>query len=97
MRVLGISPLDKDSTVTLVDDGKVVFAAGEERFSRVKLQDGFPWRALQAAVQYAGLETAEIDCVTYPFFTSAEETRLFRGNLGCRAGLHRRWWHGGAT
>ena len=81
MRVLGISPLDKDSTVTLVDDGKVVFAAGEERFSRVKLQDGFPWRALQAAVQYAGLETAEIDCVTYPFFTSAEETRLFRGNL----------------
>ena len=81
MRVLGISPLDKDSTVTLVDDGTVVFAAGEERFSRVKLQDGFPWRALQAAVQYAGLETAEIDRVTYPFFTSAEETRLFRGNL----------------
>ena len=31
MKVLGISPLDKDSTVTIVDDGKVTFAAGEER------------------------------------------------------------------
>jgi carbamoyltransferase len=81
MRVLGISPLDKDSTVTLVNDGRIVFAAGEERFSRVKLQDGFPWRALQAALEFAGLEFAEIDCVVYPFFTSAEETRLFRGNL----------------
>jgi carbamoyltransferase len=81
MRVLGLSPLDKDSTVTLVNDGRIVFAAGEERFSRVKLQDGFPWRALQAALEFAGLEFAEIDCVAYPFFTSAEETRLFRGNL----------------
>ncbi len=53
MRVFGISPLDKDSTVTIVEDGRIVFAAGEERFSRVKLQDGFPWHALQAAVQYA--------------------------------------------
>ncbi|MGH7006628.1 MAG: carbamoyltransferase N-terminal domain-containing protein, partial [Alphaproteobacteria bacterium] len=73
MRVLGISPLDKDSTVTIVEDGRIVFAAGEERFSRVKLQDGFPWLALQAGLQYAGIEASEIDSVTYPFFTSAEE------------------------
>ena len=45
MKVLGFSPLDKDSTVTLIEDGRIMFAAGEERFSRVKLQDGFPWRA----------------------------------------------------
>ena len=42
MKVLGISPLDKDSTVTLVEDGSITIAAGEERFTRVKLQDGFP-------------------------------------------------------
>ena len=34
MKVLGISPLDKDSTVTLVEDGRILFAAGEERFTR---------------------------------------------------------------
>ena len=46
MKVLGISPLDKDSTVTIVEDGVIRYAAAEERFTRVKLQDGFPWRAL---------------------------------------------------
>ena len=51
MKVLGISPLDKDSTVSLVEDGRILFAAGEERFTRVKLQDGFPWRALEAALE----------------------------------------------
>ena len=32
MNVLGISPLDKDATASLVVGGKVVFAAAEERF-----------------------------------------------------------------
>ena len=44
MIVLGISPLDKDATVSLVANGKVLFAAGEERLTRNKLQDGFRWR-----------------------------------------------------
>ena len=42
MKVIGLSPLDKDSTVTMVEDGEITYAAGEERFTRVKLQDGFP-------------------------------------------------------
>ena len=41
MKVLGLSPLDKDSTVTLIEDGAITYAAAEERFTRVKLQDGF--------------------------------------------------------
>ena len=36
MRVIGISPLDKDATASIVEDGKILYAAGEERFSRVK-------------------------------------------------------------
>jgi carbamoyltransferase len=81
MRVLGISPLDKDSTVTIVEDGRLSFAAAEERFTRVKLQDGFPWRALQAGMEATGLEAKDFDAVTYPFFGWEEETRLFRSNL----------------
>jgi Predicted carbamoyl transferase, NodU family len=81
MIVLGISPLDKDATVSLVINGKVVFAAGEERFTRVKLQDGFPEQALRAGVQYAGIRVQDIDIVAYPFFDSQRESQLFTKNI----------------
>jgi carbamoyltransferase len=81
MKVLGISPLDKDSTVTLVEDGAITYAAAEERFTRVKLQDGFPWRALEDALQSTGTKVSEIEKVVYPFLTYDEETRLFERNL----------------
>jgi carbamoyltransferase len=81
MIVLGISPLDKDSTVSLLENGKVLFAAGEERFSRNKLQDGFPAEALQAALDYAGICLADIDVVAYPFFDWQRETQLFTKNI----------------
>jgi carbamoyltransferase len=81
MRVLGLSPLDKDSTVTIVEDGEIAYAAAEERFSRVKLQSGFPWRALQDAFDRTRLGPDDIDVVSYPFFTWDEETKLFRKSL----------------
>jgi carbamoyltransferase len=81
MKVLGISPLDKDSTVTIVEDGVIQYAAAEERFTRVKLQDGFPWRALEDALDRTGTKPEEIDRVVYPFLTFDEETRLFERNL----------------
>jgi carbamoyltransferase len=81
MKVLGISPLDKDSTVTLVEDGVITYAAAEERFTRTKLQDGFPWRALEDALERTGTKVEEIDRVVYPFLTFDEETRLFERNL----------------
>ena len=68
MIILGISPLDKDSTVSIVQDGKVLFAAGEERFTRNKLQSGFPTEALQAGLKYTGISVQDIDVVAYPFF-----------------------------
>jgi carbamoyltransferase len=81
MKVLGVSPLDKDSTVSLMEDGRMLYAAAEERFTRVKLQDGFPWRALEDALQRTGTTVDQIDCVTYPFLPWEEETRLFQRNL----------------
>lgn len=81
MKVLGISPLDKDATVSIVENGKVLFAAGEERFTRVKLQDGFPTESLEAALRYTATSPAEIDVVAYPFFDWRKETELFTKNL----------------
>jgi carbamoyltransferase len=81
VKVLGLSPLDKDSTVTIVEDGKITYAAAEERFTRVKLQNGFPWRSLEDALERTGTRAEDIDKVVYPFLTYDEETRLFEKNL----------------
>ena len=81
MRVLGISPLDKDSTVAIVEDGEILFAAGEERFSRTKQQDGFPQQALEKALAWTGLKLSDMDQVCYPFLTWENEQRLYLDNL----------------
>jgi len=81
MKVLGISPLDKDSTVSIVEDGHVLFAAGEERFSRNKQQSGFPRLALEKALSYTGLSMSDFDQVCYPFLTAENEQKLFTKNL----------------
>ncbi len=76
MRVIGISPLDKDSTVSFLEDGRVLFACGEERLSRVKLQSGFPDRALKLAFARTGWTPESVDAVAYAFFDWREEGRL---------------------
>lgn len=81
MKVLGISPLDKDATAAIVEDGKVLYAAGEERFSRVKQQDGFPRLAIQDALEKTGLRAEDIDIVAYPFLTSKNEEKVFTANM----------------
>jgi carbamoyltransferase len=78
MRVLGISPLDKDSTVSFMEDGQVLFACGEERLSRVKLQHGFPHRALRLGLERTGWQPGSIDAVAYAFFDGAGEADLMR-------------------
>ena len=88
MRVLGISPLDKDATVSFVEDGRVLFACGEERLSRKKLQDGFPHRALQLGLEKTGWEPDSIDAVAYAFFDGDGEEKLIRKALVGDAEAH---------
>ena len=81
MKVLGISPLDKDATASLVEDGRVLFAAAEERFSRIKQHAGFPARAIEAAFNFTGVNPDEIDAVAYPFLGWQQETELIQESL----------------
>lgn len=89
MRVLGISPLDKDSTVSLVEDGRVAFACGEERLSRVKLQGGFPNRALKLGFERTGWTPESIDVVAYAFFDGEGEAKLMQEAFANDAAAHR--------
>jgi carbamoyltransferase len=81
MRVLAISPLDKDASASIIEGGEVVFAAAEERFTRVKLQDGFPWRSIEAGFEQTGLSPDDVEVVAYPFLEWRKETKLFEESL----------------
>jgi carbamoyltransferase len=64
MLILGLGGLGyRDSSAALVRDGRVVAAAAEERFTRVKHQGGFPAKAVDACLRIAGASAADVDHV----------------------------------
>ncbi|OFW97673.1 MAG: hypothetical protein A3D94_18165 [Alphaproteobacteria bacterium RIFCSPHIGHO2_12_FULL_66_14] len=65
MRVLGISAFYHDSAAALIEDGRLVGAAQEERFTRKKHDSGFPQNAVQFCLDRAGLKLADIDYVAF--------------------------------
>ncbi len=65
MRVLGISAYVRDSAAVLVEDGRVVAAAQEERFSRRKFDPGFPLAALRYCLATGGCALASVDRVVF--------------------------------
>lgn len=63
--ILGINAYNHNSSATLVLDGKIVFAAEEERFDRVKSSDAFPALALQNGLDFIGAKAGDIDAAGY--------------------------------
>src|SRR4051812_21463759 len=61
--VLGVSHNHGDSSAALIVDGKLVAAAEEERFTRVKHYALFPSRAIQYCLQEAGLQASDVELV----------------------------------
>ena len=89
MIVLGISPLDKDATVSIVADGEILFAAGEERFSRRKQHAGFPHRALKIAFELTGIRPEQVDCVAYAFLPWKRELAAIDESLAAETNFLR--------
>ena len=56
MRILGISAFYHDSAAALVDDGQIVAAAQEERFTRKKHDSRFPRNAVAYCLEEAGIK-----------------------------------------
>jgi carbamoyltransferase len=68
MNILGFNSSGfHESSVCLVQDGKVIFACAEERLSRVKQDKRFPKLAIQAALDFAGLKPSEVDHAAFSF------------------------------
>ena len=65
MRIIGISAFYHDSAAALIEDGRIVAAAQEERFTRRKGDANFPSQAVAYCLEESGLSLADIDYVTF--------------------------------
>lgn len=65
MRILGISAYYHDSAAALIEDGIIVAAAQEERFTRKKHDSGFPAHAIEFCLARAGVGLGGIDRVVF--------------------------------
>ena len=65
MNVLGISCYFHDAAAALLQDGMLVAAAEEERFSRVKHDFSFPERAIRFCLDRGGIRPQEVDYVAF--------------------------------
>ncbi|HSZ57788.1 MAG TPA: carbamoyltransferase [Tepidisphaeraceae bacterium] len=90
--ILGLSAFYHDSAAALVVDGKIVAAAQEERFTRVKHDFGFPMNAIAYCLKEGGLAQQQLDYVGFydkPFlkFERLLETYLAYAPIGFRSFL----------
>lgn len=65
MRVLGISAFYHDSAAALIEDGRIVAAAQEERFSRKKHDPDFPARAIEYCLAEARIALGDVQRVVF--------------------------------
>lgn len=65
MYILGISCFYHDSAAALIQDGKLVAAAMEERFTRKKNDSDFPAKAIEFCLNYAGITSNDLEYVVF--------------------------------
>ncbi len=81
MYILGISCFYHDSAVALIQDGELIAASDEERFSRIKHDNGFPHHAIQFCLNQAGIEPGDLDYVVFYEKPLLKFDRILRSGL----------------
>jgi carbamoyltransferase len=90
MRILGISAFYHDSAAALIEDGRIVAAAQEERFTRKKHDASFPRNAVGYCLQAGGVKLSDVDHIAFydkPFlkFERLLETYIAMAPKGFRS------------
>lgn len=65
MNILGISAFYHDSAAAFLEDGAIVAAAQEERFTRKKQDAGFPSNAIQYVLDESGYSMQQVDVIVF--------------------------------
>jgi carbamoyltransferase len=71
-----------DSSACLVRDGELIFAVAEERLSRRKHDARYPWNAVQACLDFCGIQANQLDEVCFGW---QRPGAVFRHDLKCFA------------
>lgn len=92
MFTLGISAYYHNSAAAITSKGKIIAAAEEERFTRIKNDPSFPAQAIRYCLDEAGVDLKDIGCVVFydkPFlkFERLIETYLSFAPHGLRSFL----------
>lgn len=105
MNILGINWGAHDSAAALVQDGRVIAAAEEERFNRIKHAPyAYPLRAARYCLREAGLDIKDLDEIVFSFHPTlglgaslGHALRFFpRGAFFILAESVRRAWYAGS-
>ncbi|MBI4974120.1 hypothetical protein HZC27_05940 [Candidatus Roizmanbacteria bacterium] len=65
MYILGLSAYYHDSAAILLNDGKILCGIEEERFTRIKHDNAFPYKAIEFCLKEAKLTINDIGIVSY--------------------------------
>ena len=63
--ILGISAFYHDSAAALILDGKIISAAQEERFTRIKHDSSYPFNSIEFILNHSGLKLNQIDKIIF--------------------------------
>ena len=63
--ILGISAFYHDSAACLLNNGKIIAAAQEERFTRKKHDPSYPENAINFVLKFANLKLSEVDQIVF--------------------------------
>ena len=63
--ILGISAFYHDSAAALIADGKIIAAAQEERFTRIKHDSNYPYNAVEFVLKFANLKLENVTSIVF--------------------------------
>ncbi len=90
MIILGISAYYHDSAACIIKNEKIIAAAQEERFTRVKHDSNFPTNSIKFCIEVASIQLDEVDYIVFyekPFlkFERILETYIYFAPKGFRS------------
>jgi carbamoyltransferase len=89
-RILGVSGLYHDAAAVLLEDGRIVAAVQEERFSRLKHDPALPVRAARHCLDVAGITPRDVDWLVF----YEKPLRKFERILATSVATFPRGWRG---
>jgi carbamoyltransferase len=64
-KILGISSFYHDSAATIIEDGNILAAAQEERFTRKKHDSAYPYNAVEFVLKHSNIKLNQVDSIVF--------------------------------